>query len=719
MNTYANTPKDSSAQLKTDSFSKKQDKNSSFQLMDARPQADIHSQMQESADSNAESSAVAQMQAIADASPSPIIQQKENNTGMPDNLKSGIENLSGYAMDDVNVHYNSDKPAGLQAHAYAQGSDIHIAPGQEKHLPHEAWHVVQQKQGRVQPTMQMKGKVAINDDNGLESEADVMGAKALQMKEEPTSERKETQLSDAMPVQRVYNAEDYYLAGDKKRDMYVEGGGYTADNDEDLDEKADRAVLHETMVLANKGEALATRFGSAAIAIGNGANAIGLTVTINSNYQKDSEIAGKQADLTAKAKAMEKTANVNVVRVLWQDGRKNPESEKIRSEVPFAELRKNAALDAGSQNLFKNLETQANTVWRKMGDDDMPFDNPNNNELEINKKLKTFEPQKPPAEEEDDAAVEPIAEAVDGPVAAAVQPVDGEDEAVPVVETDKGAMVSFSYNLVPENATADVREICTELYKREASTIDSVKKEFGIPVYAIEPTTYYRGPAGEDGGKEWENYDEHVDSHNQQIKEGASFAKALHKKHTVKREYVPLPVPMPTAAGGRLDKVVVILNKYIAGHDITKLKAEIGPELKKVDQSIWDGETLTRGAKWMCRSEAEKNIIDGLTPRINVVINAEFLNLLTWIEGEIATIKTRLVAEAAAAVAVVQAPKPKAGKETAKADKSANAAKKAAKEEAQVAKDAAKRAANAKKVIETATTSAGNSGGKGKGGKRR
>ena len=27
--------------------------------------------------------------------------------------------------------------------AYAQGSDIHLAPGQEQHLPHEAWHVVQ------------------------------------------------------------------------------------------------------------------------------------------------------------------------------------------------------------------------------------------------------------------------------------------------------------------------------------------------------------------------------------------------------------------------------------------------------------------------------------------------------------------------------------------------------------------------------------------------
>lgn len=106
----------------------------------------------------------------------------ENRTGLPDNLKSGIEQLSGLNMDDVKVHYNSDKPAQVQAHAFAQGTDIHLAPGQEKHLPHEAWHVVQQKQGRVMPTKQMKTAIGLNDNNGLEREADIMGALALHFK---------------------------------------------------------------------------------------------------------------------------------------------------------------------------------------------------------------------------------------------------------------------------------------------------------------------------------------------------------------------------------------------------------------------------------------------------------------------------------------------------------------------------------------------------------
>lgn len=109
------------------------------------------------------------------------IQKKENKTGFPDDLKSGIENLSGYSMDDVKTLYKSNKPAQLQALAYAQGTDIHIAPGQEQHLPHEAWHVIQQKQGRVQPTTQMR-EFSINDNKGLETEADMMGGRIMQRK---------------------------------------------------------------------------------------------------------------------------------------------------------------------------------------------------------------------------------------------------------------------------------------------------------------------------------------------------------------------------------------------------------------------------------------------------------------------------------------------------------------------------------------------------------
>jgi Domain of unknown function (DUF4157) len=104
---------------------------------------------------------------------------RPSRAGMPEALKAGVEALSGVSLDGVLVHRNSARPAQLNALAYAQGRDIHLAPGQEKLLPHEAWHVAQQAQGRVRPTMQLKIGVAVNDDVHLEREADIMGAKAL------------------------------------------------------------------------------------------------------------------------------------------------------------------------------------------------------------------------------------------------------------------------------------------------------------------------------------------------------------------------------------------------------------------------------------------------------------------------------------------------------------------------------------------------------------
>ena len=115
---------------------------------------------------------------------------RPNNTGMPDNLKAGIESLSGFSMDDVRVHYNSSKPATVQALAYTQGTDIHVAPGQEKHLPHEAWHVAQQMAGRVSPTTNING-MPVNDNAALEHEADVMGERAVQCKKIERSLKKD------------------------------------------------------------------------------------------------------------------------------------------------------------------------------------------------------------------------------------------------------------------------------------------------------------------------------------------------------------------------------------------------------------------------------------------------------------------------------------------------------------------------------------------------
>jgi uncharacterized protein YjhX (UPF0386 family) len=181
------------------------------------------------------------VQRQSQTTPQPPSGGPQSHSGLPENLRNGIESLSGLDMSDVRVHYNSPRPAQLQAHAFAQGTEIHLAPGQEKHLAHEAWHVVQQKQGRVKPTMQMKSHhgnasrpvqrnahayaqganihlapgqekhlpheawhvvqqkqrgssaaqfksgVPVNDDTGLELEADRMGARAAQLGSQGTA----------------------------------------------------------------------------------------------------------------------------------------------------------------------------------------------------------------------------------------------------------------------------------------------------------------------------------------------------------------------------------------------------------------------------------------------------------------------------------------------------------------------------------------------------
>jgi hypothetical protein len=141
--------------------------------------ATVQRQLQQAANNSLKTQQLSQLKAkISTQQDHCVVQRQLNQTGLPDNLKSGMEHLSGLSLDHVRVHYNSAKPAAVQAHAYAQGGDIHLASGQERHLPHELGHVVQQAQGQVQATTSVGG-MAVNDHPGLESEATRMGERAL------------------------------------------------------------------------------------------------------------------------------------------------------------------------------------------------------------------------------------------------------------------------------------------------------------------------------------------------------------------------------------------------------------------------------------------------------------------------------------------------------------------------------------------------------------
>ena len=115
-----------------------------------------------------------------------------NHTGLPDQMKENFEAMGGFDLSDVRVHYSSREPEKIGALAYAQGNQIYLGPGQQKHLGHEAWHVVQQKQGRVRPTIEMQGK-AVNNDMNLENEANLMKNRALQSRENSVSTALQTE----------------------------------------------------------------------------------------------------------------------------------------------------------------------------------------------------------------------------------------------------------------------------------------------------------------------------------------------------------------------------------------------------------------------------------------------------------------------------------------------------------------------------------------------
>jgi hypothetical protein len=97
--------------------------------------------------------------------------------------------------------------------------------------------VVQQAQGRVKPTAQLKHGVPLNDDAGLEHEADVMGAKALQMRfsgSAPADAGIKAAMDDARPILSSPNSSTSRHAVQRK--IYY-GGRWYGEHDKDALER--------------------------------------------------------------------------------------------------------------------------------------------------------------------------------------------------------------------------------------------------------------------------------------------------------------------------------------------------------------------------------------------------------------------------------------------------------------------------------------------------
>lgn len=112
-----------------------------------------------------------------------VLRPSGSGKAMPDAVRQKMEGSFGQDLSGVRIH-EGPEARSIGAIAYTRGADIHFAPGAyspssgsgQRLLGHELAHVVQQREGRV--AAPAGARIPINDDPGLEREADRLAARA-------------------------------------------------------------------------------------------------------------------------------------------------------------------------------------------------------------------------------------------------------------------------------------------------------------------------------------------------------------------------------------------------------------------------------------------------------------------------------------------------------------------------------------------------------------
>lgn len=114
------------------------------------------------------------------------VQKKDSVNGISFSENETVKQLTDGAVDlhasGSKVETTSTSDSRLKdvgARSMAVGGNALI--GDSRDRGHEIWHLAQQHQGMVQPTTTVNNQ-PVNDDPGLEKEADEMGAKIMQGK---------------------------------------------------------------------------------------------------------------------------------------------------------------------------------------------------------------------------------------------------------------------------------------------------------------------------------------------------------------------------------------------------------------------------------------------------------------------------------------------------------------------------------------------------------
>lgn len=134
----------------------------------------------------------------------------ETSENSQSEVLESMERAFGTSFSSVKIITDSQEAVDLGAKAFTMGESIYFAPGfyrpntaeGKKLLAHELTHVVQQREGRVQPTTEKQG-FQINDNQNLEDEADRRGNLAVQRREVPAFKLSNSVTSQSTVQQKV------------------------------------------------------------------------------------------------------------------------------------------------------------------------------------------------------------------------------------------------------------------------------------------------------------------------------------------------------------------------------------------------------------------------------------------------------------------------------------------------------------------------------------
>jgi hypothetical protein len=506
-----------------------------------------------------------------------INQARGGGKAIAPNIRQPMEQAFGADFSGVKVHTDGQSDElnqSIQARAFTTGQDVFFRQGEynpgsrggQELLAHELTHVVQQNGGKVQ-------RSPFNSSQQSSASAGEQNDVMRQPFQPTISSQPET-------IQRVYAAEEY-SSNARNRQIYVDpktttwGGSPLPYPDRDKN----RAIMFETISTPNR---IGNLIGNFSQRSGDDSiRDVGLSVVLNSYYVPPknnidnphgnslnaTQAVPNELQLNNVQESLDSARNqivnnwmgppIAVSTATWerryvrQNSYESPELEPAKANVPYARLRSLSATNPQATQIKQALENSREaTTWSKMGDDDMPIPNPNN---------------------DNDQQIEGL------------KGIEEETEGVTTFAT-------FGYNLTTEGTSSVMTKLLENVYAVEMELRDQLV-ELGALTYPIEPNTFYKFSNEQTSKSAWKNTEKtDVGGGGGQIKEGLKLFKSATNQELVYQKVFHTTM-INTDAGGRNKALIDLLQPEIEQatqeNEPTINYVQVEEVLKNMDQSYF------------------------------------------------------------------------------------------------------------------------------------